>query len=840
MIGRIEARLRLLRRKLSRTHLLLRFLHLSVSEGPANRPGLVMVQIDGLSLEQFNLALDKGKLPFLKRLIKREHYQVHTQYSGLPSSTPAVQGEIFYGIKTVVPAFSFLDRKKGEMVRMYEPTAAQELEEELRKQLARDGVDSLCTGGSSYSNIFGGGADMDEAHFCASSLGWGSALRAANPFALLFMLVANINSVIRTLILLVVEPVIALVDLVRGLYEGRNYIRELKFIPARVAICVLLREMCVIGGKMDIQRGLPIVHINFLGYDEQSHRRGPDSKFAHWTLKGIDNAVERLWKEAAHAHRRHYEVWVYSDHGQSRTTSYFKLQGYDILEAANAVYDGLDEGVPIASASKRAPSVEAQRARFLGGSKAEQLFSMEANGGGNGSDKVRVAGLGPVGFVYFPEVLEPAELVRAARALVTRHKVPAVVISRGDEQLRVWTADGEFMLPEQSAELFGEDHPFIDVIGEDLERLCRHRHAGDLTLLGWRKGVAPITFTTENGSHAGLTPEETRAFSLLPIDAPLPDSTRGYYRPSELREAALHHLGRPTPATFARRAEPRGGRSSALHSEQLRVMTYNVHSCIGVDGKLASERIARVIARAKPDVVALQELDAGRTRTAGENQAELIAHYLEMQYHFYPHIHVEDEKYGDAILTHLPMRIVKTGQLPGYLPGETLEPRGALWVAIDLHGTEVNVVNTHLGLTSRERILQIKALLGDEWLGQLNADQPAILCGDFNCVPSSKGYRLLSSRFLDAQAQLKEHRPVCTFYSRMPSFRIDHVFIQPGIRVTGITVPCSELAKVASDHLPLIADLTIPCSDSALRDDPRCVDDIRGIAARSRESHLEF
>lgn len=821
MIGRIEARLRLLLCKFSRTHWLLRFLHLSISEGPANRPGLVMLQIDGLSLDQFNSALDKGELPFLKRLIKREHYQVHTLYSGLPSSTPAVQGEIFYGIKTVVPAFSFLDREKGEIVRMVEPATAQQVEEELREQLARVGVDSLCTGGSSYSNIFSGGVDLDEAHFCASSFGWGSALRAANPFALLFMLITNINSVIRILILLVVELVIAPVDLVRGLYNGRNFINELKFIPARVAICILLRELCVIGGKMDIQRGLPIVHINFLGYDEQSHRRGPDSMFAHWTLKGIDNAMERLWREAAHAQRRHYEVWVYSDHGQSRTTSYFKLQGYDILDAANAVYAGLDESVPIVAGRKRAPSVETQRARLLGGSNAGHLFSVETDRGGESNDKVQVAALGPVGFVYFPEPLEPDELARAAQVLAARHKVPAVVIGRGEEQLRVWTADGEFLLPQQAAELFGEDHPFIDVIGEDLERLCRHQHAGDLTLLGWRKGIAPITFVTENGSHAGLTHEETRAFSLLPRDAPLPDRKRGYYRPSDLREAALHHLGRPTPASLARkRTRARRGRSPASHSEQLRVMTYNVHSCVGVDGKLAAERIARVIARANPDVVALQELDAGRARTGGEDQAERIAHYLEMQYHFYPHIHIENEKYGDAILTHLPMRIIKTGPLPGHLPRGKLEPRGALWVAIDLHGTEVNIVNTHLGLTSRERMAQIEALLGDEWLGRLNGDQPVILCGDFNSVPSSKGYRLLRSRFLDAQAQLKEHRPACTFYSRLPSFRIDHVFIGPGILVTGITVPRSELAKVASDHLPLIADLAIPCPGSAFRDDP--------------------
>ena len=112
-----------------------------------------------------------------------------------------------------------------------------------------------------------------------------------------------------------------------------------------------------------------------------------------------------------------------------------------------------------------------------------------------------------------------------------------------------------------------------------------------------------------------------------------------------------------------------------LGAQDLRVLTYNVHSCVGVDGKLASERIARVIARAKPDVVALQELDVGRKRTGGEDQAKRIADYLEMQYHFYPHIHAEDEKYGDAILSHLPLRIIKTGTLPGHLPGDSLPCR---------------------------------------------------------------------------------------------------------------------------------------------------------------------
>ena len=80
------------------------------------------------------------------------------------------------------------------------------------------------------------------------------------------------------------------------------------------------------------------------------------------------------------------------------------------------------------------------------------------------------------------------------------------------------------------------------------------------------------------------------------------------------------------------------------------------------------------------------------------DQAHLIARYLEMEFHFHPALHLEEERYGDAILTHLPQRLVKAGPLPGLAGKPLLEPRGALWVAIDLHGREIQIINTHLGL----------------------------------------------------------------------------------------------------------------------------------------------
>ena len=110
-----------------------------------------------------------------------------------------------------------------------------------------------------------------------------------------------------------------------------------------------------------------------------------------------------------------------------------------------------------------------------------------------------------------------------------------------------------------------------------------------------------------------------------------------------------------------------------------RIVSYNVHRCLGVDGKLSPKRIADVIAACEPDIVALQELDVGRARTGAIDQAHSIAEALGMQMHFHPALRVMEEQYGDAILTARPSRIIKAGPLPGLAGWLHMEPRGALW-----------------------------------------------------------------------------------------------------------------------------------------------------------------
>jgi len=241
----------------------------------------------------------------------------------------------------------------------------------------------------------------------------------------------------------------------------------------------------------------------------------------------------------------------------------------------------------------------------------------------------------------------------------------------------------------------------------------------------------------------------------------------------------------------------------------VRILTYNVHRCVGVDRRLDVDRIAAVIAEHEPDIVCLQELDVGRARTGGVDQAQSIADRLSMSVRFHAAMRIEAEEYGDAILTRWPEQLIRSGPLPTIkgIPG--LEPRGALWVRIEIEGVELNVINTHLGLVPREQALQAAALVGRDWAGHPECKAPTLLAGDFNATSITRPYRTIAARLEDCQRQLGLNPSVKTFPSGFAAIRIDHVFVTPDVRVTGVKAPFSPLTRMASDHLPLVVDFEV-------------------------------
>ncbi|MFH1500162.1 MAG: endonuclease/exonuclease/phosphatase family protein [Verrucomicrobiota bacterium] len=802
MLTNIGARLRRWRRRLSRAEWETRHLRLTRDTTGSHAPGLLLIQIDGLARAQLEHALASGRMPFLRRLLRRDGCRLRTFYSGLPATTPAVQAELHYGVRGAVPAFSFLDPRADDIGVMMHPDWAKRIEADL----ARRG-EGLLKGGSSWSNIYTGGASQEESHFCGASISPADMWRTGKLTNILLFAFLHLPSFLRLLALLPVELVLSCVDAVRGMLRGRSVVRELVFILARVFVCVGLRELVTLGAKVDLARGLPVIHVNFLGYDEQSHRRGPGSRFAHWTLRGIDRAILHLHRAARRSEGRDYEVWIFSDHGQIHARPFGHVAPGGLEGVLRRRWPGLPDQERNQKSDTRGRQRHAPLPAFTRRGAQRRADRLLDHAALNAFERreFAVACMGPVGHVYFKRPLTRADEDRLVDDLLA-DGVPAVLLKRDGRVL--WrTAETTAALPD-AGDLIAGPAELRPVIARDLMRLVHGPFAGNLVCLGWKSDGTSLSFAEENGAHCGPSDRETQGLLILPPASShlLPGDI---VRPAELRAAALAHLGR-SPRPAHRRRAPR-------KPAHLRVVTYNVHYCKGLDGRFAPDRIARVLRELDPDIVALQELDCGRSRSRGEDQLAYLAAELGLNHAFCPSIEIGGERYGHGLLSRGEIDVRGQIHLPdGGVP--VIEPRDALHAATEIDGRDIMLVGTHLGLAYRERAAQIDRLLQPDLLGGGEGGPPSIFLGDLNLAPGGRLYRRLVSRwdlpdgdplFRNVQAHAPGHVAVKTFPSFLPLRQLDHIFVSPHFAIHRVQSPANLLTRRASDHLPLAADLEL-------------------------------
>ncbi|MGW8187092.1 MAG: endonuclease/exonuclease/phosphatase family protein [Desulfobacterales bacterium] len=245
-------------------------------------------------------------------------------------------------------------------------------------------------------------------------------------------------------------------------------------------------------------------------------------------------------------------------------------------------------------------------------------------------------------------------------------------------------------------------------------------------------------------------------------------------------------------------------------SDIIRVMTYNIHSGVNRDGNVRLQPVVQVIRSLNPDIVALQEVDMGLRRGRYRHQAKVLGERLEMEFFFYPLVQFETRHYGLAFLSRHPFTIVKCDRLPTVLPRFNLQRRGGLWIRIDHLSRPVHIFNTHLGLFHRERRRQVDALVGSKWLQAVPRNDAVVFCGDLNAGPLSWAYRKLSASLSDVQKKRQGgQRPQPTYSSRRPLLRIDHIFVSNHLVPSAVRVPQSRITQLASDHLPLSAELHV-------------------------------
>jgi endonuclease/exonuclease/phosphatase family metal-dependent hydrolase len=232
----------------------------------------------------------------------------------------------------------------------------------------------------------------------------------------------------------------------------------------------------------------------------------------------------------------------------------------------------------------------------------------------------------------------------------------------------------------------------------------------------------------------------------------------------------------------------------------LRVVTYNIHRCRGLDRRVRPERIAEVLAEIDADVIALQEVVGAGAHHSGH--AETLGAALGMGWVMAPARHLRGHLFGNVVLSRHPVRFHTQHDLSW----KTCEPRCVQRVDLQIGERVLHVYNVHLGtavLERRHQAQRLAAIVRDQ-----RVHGPKIVLGDFNEWLRGLATATLSSmlRSVDIYAHLKRRR---TYPGVFPVLHLDHIYYEGEVEVRGVELPRTRKALVASDHLPLIANLRI-------------------------------
>ena len=233
-----------------------------------------------------------------------------------------------------------------------------------------------------------------------------------------------------------------------------------------------------------------------------------------------------------------------------------------------------------------------------------------------------------------------------------------------------------------------------------------------------------------------------------------------------------------------------------------RIATYNIHKARGIDGRTRVERILRVLREVNADIIALQEVLNHEGRTAEDHQACYLADHLGYCYSM-----GETRKHGEAVYGNVTLSRWKFERSNSIdLSVEGREPRGALRTDIRVGGETLHVFNVHLGTGVRERQAQAR-LIDQHLLQRLGVSGHRIVMGDFNDWNHGLVTRTLSREF--HLTDLAEHVPRTRAYpALLPLLHLDHIYLDHELEIEKARFHRNRRSLVASDHLPLVADVT--------------------------------
>ena len=542
-------------------------------------PGLIMMEIDGLSYWHLQKALDDGLMPTLSEMIEKEGYVLSHVDCGLPSQTSACQAGIMFGDNYDIPAFRWYDKDRGKL--MVSGSDAAEINARYAKG------NGLMRGGSSINNMMNG--DAANSLLTLADIMEGDKEEKRQRADAIYLLMVNPYFFMRTLVLFFGE---VLVELWEGWKQRRADVQPrlnrlhggYPFI--RAATTVFMRDVSAYLTVTEILRGTPVLYVTWPGYDEVAHHSGPWTTDAFKVLSRYDKTIRTVRNYIEEKAPRPYELILLSDHGQSFGATFLQRYGFDLktfiesqLPAETSVVQssGGDEGsLSVGAMAAELANVQDQgKGGVVGGAVLKQTkdflekqSAVDAEAPPSPAN-VTVCGSGNIAQVYFdlyPRKITINELNAAypgmVDALVQHEGVGFVVGYEDTGEPAVFGKEGVRNL--HTGEVVGEDplaaYGDPDFRAQQVRRIADFPHAGDLIVNSTLFPDGTVAAMEELvGNHGGLGGEQTDAFLFHPADLEVPQTSNSVdvFSILNARREVLPSLPeRPAPTPELETAEP--------------------------------------------------------------------------------------------------------------------------------------------------------------------------------------------------------------------------------------------------------------------------------------------
>jgi hypothetical protein len=484
----------------------------------------LLIQIDGLSSARLLRAISAGLVPNLAALTGGGA-RVVGRTSAAPPSTPVFQGALLYGAQRVVHGYTWFDRAAGRVRRMDVPDDIALVEDQLERASPRHPLFRVAGAAAYFTSFVGGAARV--AFTVASGLFPQRGFRARQVA----------RGLLRAARRLPAEAAAALADFARHARDA-EVDQELGYLAMRVVGATFFEEVGTRHAVADLEEGRPLVYIDFFGYDDVAHRRGPDHPEAFAQLPRIDARIGELLSAAR---ERGVDVMVVSDHGQSAATPYHVIcgrslaaevhracapEGAEVEALADELERGRVDAARVLKWGRPLGALPAWRGRLRARLAARRLAALGAP-----AAELAVVSGGSIAHVYVGRAPGGASLEeierRFPRLLPALRGSPGVglIVARRTARgpLVLWRGETAGLLDEAALRALP---PFRDVgpalLAGILRRVIASATAGDLVLYGAFARAGAVTFDPEWGSHGGVHPEELDLFVVPPDGMDLP------------------------------------------------------------------------------------------------------------------------------------------------------------------------------------------------------------------------------------------------------------------------------------------------------------------------------